>query len=76
MEDKDLTGCHHLQAHAEFSFGTAMGGDVPQIMLLVPDATAQLMVSPLLMRSIFFFSRGVGTDVLKNFFNAKNILQQ
>jgi tRNA A37 threonylcarbamoyltransferase TsaD len=76
MGDKHLTACHHLQAHAEFAFGTAMGGDVPQIMLLVPDATAQLMVSPLLMRSIFFFSRGVGTDVLRNFFNAKNILQQ
>jgi hypothetical protein len=34
------------------------------------------MVGPLLMRSVFFFSRGVGADVLRNFFSAENVLQQ
>jgi hypothetical protein len=33
MGDKDLTAYHHLQAHAAFAFGTAMDGDVTQIML-------------------------------------------
>jgi hypothetical protein len=42
----------------------------------MPNATAQLMVGPLLMRSVFFFSRGVGVDVLSNFFSAKNLFRQ
>jgi hypothetical protein len=33
MGDKDLTAYRHFQAHAAFAFGTAMGGDIPQIML-------------------------------------------
>jgi hypothetical protein len=40
------------------------------------NATAQLMVGPLLVRSFFFFSRGVRADVLRNFFGAKNVLRQ
>jgi hypothetical protein len=42
----------------------------------MPNATAQLMVGPLLMRSVFFFSQGVGADVLRSFFSAKNVFQQ
>jgi arginine exporter protein ArgO len=35
------------------------------------------MVGPLLMRSVFFFfSLGVGADVLRNFFSAENVLRQ
>jgi hypothetical protein len=34
------------------------------------------MVGPLLMRSVFFFSRGVEADVLRNFFSAENVLRQ
>jgi hypothetical protein len=33
MGDKDLTAYHHLQDHVAFAFGTATGGDVPQIVL-------------------------------------------
>jgi hypothetical protein len=33
MEGKDLTAYRHLQAHAVFTFGEAVGGDVPQIVL-------------------------------------------
>jgi hypothetical protein len=36
----------------------------------------QLMAGPLLMRSVFFFSQGVGVDVLGDFFCAKNLLRQ
>jgi hypothetical protein len=42
----------------------------------MPNATAQLMVGPLLMRSVFFFNRGVGADVLRNFFSAEDVLRQ
>jgi hypothetical protein len=42
----------------------------------VPNATAQLMVGPLLMRNVFFFSRGVRADVLRNFFSAENVIRQ
>jgi hypothetical protein len=42
----------------------------------VPDATVQLVVGLLLMRGVLFFSRGVGKDVLRNFFSTENILQQ
>jgi hypothetical protein len=34
------------------------------------------MVGSLFMRNVFFFSRGVGTDVLRNFFSAENVLGQ
>jgi hypothetical protein len=42
----------------------------------MPNVTAQLMVGPMLMRNIFFFSRGVRADVLRNFFSAENVLWQ
>jgi hypothetical protein len=42
----------------------------------MPNATTQLMVGSLLMRSIFFFSRGVGADVLRDFFSAEDVLRQ
>jgi hypothetical protein len=45
-------------------------------MLEMLNATAQLMVGPLLLRSVFFFSRGVRVDVLRGFFSAENLLRQ
>jgi hypothetical protein len=42
----------------------------------MPNATAQLMVDPLLVRCVFFFSRGVGVDVLRDLLGAENVLQQ
>jgi hypothetical protein len=45
-------------------------------MLEMLNATAQLMVGPLLMRSVFFFSQGVRVDVLRGFFSAENLLRQ
>jgi hypothetical protein len=32
IEDEDLTAYQRLQVHAAFAFGTATGGDVPQVM--------------------------------------------
>jgi hypothetical protein len=40
----------------------------------MPDATAQLVIGLLFRRGFFFFSRGIGKDVLKNFFNTKDFL--
>jgi hypothetical protein len=34
------------------------------------------MVDPLLMRSIFFFSRRVRENVLRNFFSTEDVLRQ
>jgi hypothetical protein len=45
-------------------------------MLYMPNATTRLMVGPLLMHGIFFFSRGVEADVLRDVFGAKNVLRQ
>jgi hypothetical protein len=42
----------------------------------VPNATAQLMVGSLLVRSVFFFSRRVGVDVFRNFFSAEDVFRQ
>jgi hypothetical protein len=41
----------------------------------MPNATAQLMVGPLLMCSVFFFIRGVGAGVLRDFFSAENVFR-
>jgi hypothetical protein len=40
----------------------------------MPDATAQLVVGLLFRRGIFFFSRGIREDVLRNFFSSKDFL--
>jgi hypothetical protein len=42
----------------------------------MPNAMAQLMVGLLLVRGVFFFSRGIGEDVLRNFFSTKDVLRQ
>jgi hypothetical protein len=39
----------------------------------MPDATAQLVVGLLLRRGVFFFSRGIREDVLKNLFSSKDL---
>jgi hypothetical protein len=40
------------------------------------NATAQLMTGPLFRRGVFFLSRGVGEDVLRDFFSTKDFLRQ
>jgi hypothetical protein len=46
----------------------ATGGDVPEAVLQVPDAAAQLMVGPLFRRGILCFDGGIGGDVLRHIF--------
>jgi hypothetical protein len=38
------------------------------------DATAQLVVCLLFRRGVFFFSRGIREDVLRNLFSSKDFL--
>jgi hypothetical protein len=40
----------------------------------MPNATAQLVVGILFRRGVFFFSRGIGGDVLRNLFSSKDLL--
>jgi hypothetical protein len=40
----------------------------------MPDATTQLMVGLLFRRGVFFFSRGIRGDVLRNLFSSKDLL--
>jgi hypothetical protein len=40
----------------------------------MPDATAQLMVGLLFRHGVFFFSRGIRGDVLRNLFSSKDLL--
>jgi hypothetical protein len=42
----------------------------------MPNAAPQLVVGPLLRRGIFFFSGGIGEDVLGNLFSSKDFLRE
>jgi hypothetical protein len=54
----------------------ATGGDVPEAVLQVPNAAAQLMAGPLLGRSIPFFEGGIGGDVLRNIFSPDDFFRE
>jgi hypothetical protein len=45
-----------------------MSGDVPEVMLQVPNVAAQLMTGPLFRRGILCFEGGIGGDVLRHVF--------
>jgi hypothetical protein len=40
------------------------------------NTAAQLVVGPLFRRSILFFSRGIGEDVLRNLFSSKDFFRE
>jgi hypothetical protein len=46
----------------------ATGGDVPEAVLQVTNAAAQLMAGPLFRRGILCFEGGIGGDVLRHIF--------
>jgi hypothetical protein len=50
------------------AFGLATSGEVPEVMLQVPNAVAQLMVGPLFRRGVLYFEGGIGGDVLRHVF--------
>jgi hypothetical protein len=42
----------------------------------MPNAAAQLVVGPLFWRGVFFFSGGIGEDVLGNLFSSKDFFRE
>jgi hypothetical protein len=53
-----------------------MGGDVPEAVLHVPNAAAQLMAGPLLRRGILCFEGGIGRDVLRHIFSPDDFFRE
>jgi hypothetical protein len=56
--------------------GPATSDDVPEVMLQVPNAAAQLMVGSLLGRSILCFKGRVRGDVLRHVFGPDDLLKK
>jgi hypothetical protein len=54
----------------------ATGGDVPEAVLQVPNAAAQLMAGPLLRRGILCFEGGIGGDVLRHIFSPDDFFRE
>jgi hypothetical protein len=54
----------------------AVGGDVPRIVLQMPNATALLVIDPLFRRGVLFFKGGVRGDVLEHFFSPKGLFKK
>jgi hypothetical protein len=59
-----------------FAFGVATGGDIPQVVLQMPNAAAQLVVDPLFLRGVLFFSGGVREDVIVDLFSSKDFFRK
>jgi hypothetical protein len=54
----------------------ATGGDVPEAVLQMPNAAAQLMVGPLFRRGILYFEGGIGGDVLRHIFGPDDFFRK
>jgi hypothetical protein len=58
------------------AFGLATSDDVPEVVLQVPNAAAQLMADPLLGRSILCFKGRIRGDVLRHVFGPNDFLRK
>jgi hypothetical protein len=58
------------------AFGLETSGDVPEVMLQVPNTTAQLMAGSLLGRGILCFKRRIRGDVLRHVFGPNDFLRK
>jgi hypothetical protein len=54
----------------------ATSGDVPEAVLQVPNAAAQLMASPLFRRGVLCFEGGIGGDVLRHIFGPDDFFRE
>jgi hypothetical protein len=54
----------------------ATGGDVPEAVLQMPNAAAQLMVGLLFRRGILCFEGGIGGDVLRHIFGPDDFFRK
>jgi hypothetical protein len=57
-------------------FGLATSGDVPEVVLQVPNAAAQLMADSLLERGILCFKRRIRGDVLRHVLGPNDFLRE
>jgi hypothetical protein len=71
-----LTSHYCLQSHTTLAFGLATSGDVPEIMLQVPNAAAQLVAGPLIRRGVLCFEGGIGGDVLRHIFGPDDFFRK
>jgi hypothetical protein len=76
MKMEMFTSYQCLQSHATLAFGLATSGDVPEVMLQMPDAAAQLVVDLLLWRGVLCFEGGVRGDVFRRFFGPNDFLSK
>jgi hypothetical protein len=58
------------------ALGLATSGDVPEVVLQVPNAAAQLMAGSLLGRSILCLKGRVRGDVLRHVFGPDDLLRK
>jgi hypothetical protein len=58
------------------AFGLATSGDVPEAVLQVPNAAAQLMAGPLFRRGVLCFDGGIGGDVLRRVFGPDDFFRK
>jgi hypothetical protein len=56
--------------------GLATSGDVPEVMLQVPNAAAQLMAGSLFGRGILCFEGGIRGDVLRHVFGPDDFFRK
>jgi hypothetical protein len=54
----------------------ATSGDVPEAVLQVPNAAAQLMAGPLFRRGVLCFEGGIGGDVLRHVFGPDDFFRK
>jgi hypothetical protein len=54
----------------------ATGGDVPEAVLQVTNAAAQLMAGPLFRRGVLFFEGGIRGDVLRHIFGPDDFFKK
>jgi hypothetical protein len=54
----------------------ATGGDIPEAVLQVPNAAAQLMVGPLFMRGVLCFEGRIRGDVLRHIFGPDDFFRE
>jgi hypothetical protein len=54
----------------------ATGGDVPEAVLQVPNAAAQLIAGPLFRRGFLCFEGGIGGDVLRHIFGPDDFFRE
>jgi hypothetical protein len=76
MKAEMFTSYQCLQGHATLAFGLATSGDVPEVVLQMPNAATKLMVDPLLGHGVLCFDGGVRGDVFRRCFGPNDFFRK